>query len=648
MSLETSESEQGASQYDEVEDLEQQNRNRDNSPSAPEESEEGDRASDEEEVETFDDTPQVASFPPKLHDAIGSEGDVIEVDDNSSEGESDNEARSWRSESGSQARQGVDGVSTGAVSDEREGESNGEISARAVTDESGAESEGENEAEPFAEDIRPRHRPSEYDLDDDEAGSGVEYGGSGSEDELGAASSQYSHSVPGVEGAEAADHLQQSSEDELDEDDDDNRSVAGDVEQSEYWRPSRAAQVIPEEHALADIDPALTANDDILEQNMVQVSSRGLAIESLVQMAYSSAPLSQDDLALDINSYINRPDSSAEPLTTEYAGDVAGITSQNELLGSTEFAEAPQLNLQATEAEPAKNGHQSVPLEPEVPSADSATWEATSAQDDMTSDVPRVYPALPTASPGAGQEDGVVADAARHSPTFMALTSETGPEPAEQPHETEHPQISDRQDSILVDDEQERQHRVLVQEENSDNRDIEMISGHGVSIMENANGSPADQRRVATESGEDSNELDDDDRTTSESVAGGQSDRDEGLSDIPLPEPDGYPHHRHDEHPSPSAFDRDADFVRLRTPSTDEDDELEDGEIRDDDDEAPQQFSDEGVHAAGLASARNASAEQVGEPNTEEDRVVAGVSVKLDLEVDLQLGVVADRSETIA
>lgn len=577
------------------------------------------------------------------------ESDAIEVEDDSSEDESDNEARSWRSETGSQERQGVDGVSTRAVSEESD--SNGKIPARAVANESGPGSEGENETEPLADDIRPRHRPSEYDLDD-EAGSGVDHGGSGGEEELDGASSQYSYIDPGVEGAEAADHSQQSSEDELAGEDDDNGSAVGDVEQPEYWRTSRAAQIIPEEHAMADIDPALTANDEILEQEMVQVSSRGLAIESLVQMTHSSAPRSQDDLVLDIDPYINRPASSAEPLATEYAGDVAGMTSQNDFLGSTELAEASQLILQATEAEAAKMDHRSVPLEPEVPPADSATWDATSAQDMMTSDVSTVYPVLPTASPGAGQEDGTVADTARHSPTFMAFASETGPEPeeqicTEQPHETEDPLIADRQDSLVADDEQERQHQVLVQEEGSNNRDIEMISGHDVSIGQSVKNSPADQREVPTESGEDSDELDDDDRFTSESVERGESDRDEGPSDIPLPEPDGYPDHGHDEHPSPSAFDRDADFVRLTTPSNDEDDELEDGEIRDDD-EAPPQFWNEGVHAEGLELANDASAEQVGETNTEEDRVVAGVSVTLDLEVELQLGVAADRGEPIA
>lgn len=142
-------------------------------------------------------------------------------------------------------------------------------------------------------------------------------------------------------------------------------------------------------------------------------------------------------------------------------------------------------------------------------------------------------------------------------------------------------------------------------------------------------------------------ELEKDDVTETASPPG--SVRAEEAMEVDLPQPEEIPFRRETNTGPPegkghsaSDFDRSADFVRLTTPPDDQDDELEDGEIRDDDDElvseerqeSPSSETNEDVErSTGIVEVRGSQYSRNAEP------------VELEIEVDINIEVDAEEQE---
>lgn len=617
--------------------MDDQRHHRSDSRSAREESEEEDQESEEGERADSRDLGQSAS-----RHSRNKEDNAIEVYDNSTEGESDNEQRSQGSELGQRSED--DQLSPSAEYDDRE--SDGENSPLiAHSERSEAESEDGGEVQPQLARLRESPRPSDYNItDQQETASGYESDG---EDDVEGGDLRESYDEGEVEFTSARGHMQEMGEDELEDDEGDDLEVSGNIVQPEYWRSARTVQVAPEWETEASIDPALSGDGGIAEtQEMVQVSSRGLAIESLVQMANAaSAPGIQDDLVLDIDPYVvDRPVISVDQVGRDFTGEEAEMTLDRKIDDkSILHAEGQQLDLDAKE-----NGEEptcrSLSPEPAITPADYATRETTLAQSVNLSGSPLISPVPLMGSSLQQEEDEDMAEDVNRSPSPIAMTLETVADypsqtPADGLQGNEDLAKADAQDAPLIQDEDEERYSDVQQSQDDDNRDVDIAAEVDVSVEGSVDISRVDQHAHSAESEGNSGELEDFERSPSRTVEPEISERHEEPSDIPLPEPEGYEVYVPDARPSPSTFDRQADFVRLTTPSNDDDDELEDGEIRDDF-EAPAESSAEHREIENESSSR----QQV-DAIEEEGGPIIGVEVDLTLELEIDVGAAINRGE---
>jgi hypothetical protein len=642
---EMSESEEDQSQYDGEGDDDANVQEYRSSPAlAQEESEADDQESEEEEPSTSRHPAQTTSRVSPLERSLGSEPDAIEVDGDSSEGESDNEERTQHNQSGSDRSEGEGRLSPIAQYGEEESGSEDAVQGGHIEPYE-AESDEENGAAPPLAHLRQSQRPSDYDVEESETGSGY---GSDPQVDADRDDLQGSYDDDEAETAGARDGIQEMSEDELAGDEDEDVAASGGVEQPEYWRPTRTAQVASQWNPNSDIDPVLSGNNELVEtQEMVQISSHGLAVESLVQMAYSlNAPRNQDDLVLNIDHY-----SSDQPITSvmhqeaDLAGESTEIILEEEPYDQPSAIEdVHQSNLQDEEIREVHD-HRSVSPESGITPADFATEETATTHDGMTSGDFHDFPASSTRSPGAQEGDENVAGDTDRSPQPMVSTVETVADhqvqtspSIEESDANEELVKNGGQDSSATQDIMEEKHTAVIQGQEDYDRDVEMASevdNLAPGSVDDTHGHQGDESAGSQGESEQSAETDEGHGTRSPSAERENPERNQGSPDFPLPEPEGYNTEAQGDQPIASDFDRNADFVHLTTPSNDEDDELEEGEIRDgDEDEAPALLEAEGARQEGIEADSDALERQADEADADGDSTYIGAEVDLDLRLD--------------
>jgi hypothetical protein len=642
---EMSESEEDQSQYDrERDDHANVQECRSRPHRAQEESEEEDQESEEGEPSTSRHPAQTMSRVSSAERSLGGEQDAIEVDGDASEGEIDEEGRTHDNQSGSDRSGGEGRLSpSGQYDDEEYGSEDAAQGGRTEPYED--ESDQENGAEQPLASLRQSQRPSDYDVDGSETGSGY---ASDAQVDADRDDLQGSYDDDEAESAVARDGIQEMSEDELAGDDDADVAAPGGVDQPEYWRPTRTAQVASQWDPISDIDPVLSGDTEVAEtQEMVQISSHGLAVESLVQMAYSlNAPRNQDDLVLDIDHYASdQPITSVAHQEVDLAGESAEIILEGEPYdepSATEYARHSDLQ---DEASGEIEVHSPEPPERGMPPADFATEETASTHDDMTSGDFHNLPASLTRSPGAQEEDENMAEDMDRSPQPMGSTVETLADhqaqispSVDESDANEELVNTGGQDSSPAQDIMEAEHTAVIQSQEDYNRDVEMASEVDKSAPGSVDGTHGNQEDEATGSqggSTQSAEVDDEHGTRSPSAEREYPERNQGSPDFPLPEPEGYNTEAQGDQHIASDFDRNADFVHLTTPSNDEDDELEEGEIRDgDEDEAPALLEAEGARQEGIEADSDSLERQADEADADGDSAYIGAEVDLDLRLD--------------
>lgn len=644
---EMSESEEGQSQYEGEEDDDANAQEYRSSPALPleDESEEEDQDIEEPKPSTSRHPAQTSSRVSSSERSLGSQPDAIEVDCDSSEGESDNEGRNEDDQSGSDRSEGEGQLSPSGQYDDEE--SGSEDAARGNQSEpSEAESEEDSRVEPPLADLRQSQRPSDYDVDVSERES--DYGSDAQEDANGD-DLQESYENGEAETAGARDRIQEMSEDELaGDDDDDDVAALGGADQPEYWRPARTAQVASQWDPISNIDPVLSGNNELVEtQEMVQISSHGLAVESLVQMAYSiNASRDQDDLVLDIDPYV-----SGQPITS-VAHQEADLTGENtDIILEGETADQPSAleDVHQSDLQDEESGeievHRSVSPATGLTPADFASGEMAPAHDDtLPADSNDLAPSN-TRSAGAEEEDESVAEDTDRSSQPMVSAVEAVAN--YQPQTSTSIEESDANKEVVETGVQalpalpagiQEEHSAPSQNPEEYDRDVEMASVADDSVEEGVDdkhGDRGDESAGSQGGAGQSAEIDDEDGTRNPSVERDRPDTYQESPDIPLPEPEGYHTDAQEEQPLTSNFDRNADFVRLTTPSNDEDDELEEGEIRDgDEDEAPALLDDKAARRQGSEAESDSQDRQAGEADADGNSPYISAEVDLDLRLD--------------